>query len=164
MKTTHSFAAIFALAALMLACSSLDKDPSLDYNGLRNRQPIKIPQAVDGCEPIDAGACSVSFRDQIMPLFDKGACWNGCHFDLYDPRMKKDDPLFTWDSLRKHVNSTLKKQYINPCSKDPSASYIVDNLKGTAGELMPRGSSDTKYSDAEVATFSEWVSCGAPYN
>jgi hypothetical protein len=152
------------LGSATYACGTLDREPNDDYNGLRNQRAISVSSSDAGaCEAIDAGACSVSFSNVIMPLFEATGCWTGCHFDTYDPRMKKDD-LFTWNSLRKHVHPTLKKPYINACSTDLNASYIVANLKGEmgAGERMPRG--PLPYTPEQIQKVEDWVRCGAPFN
>jgi hypothetical protein len=165
-QTRWSIVLILPAAAAAYACGSLDKEPNDDYNGLRNQSPISVLESTDSgvCAPIDAGKCLVSFKDDIAPLFDEGACWSSsCHGEKYLPKMKKDDLQATWESLRRHINPTFKKPYINACTIDPDASYIVDNLNGaqTGGLQMPQG---LTFVPQKVEKFSQWVACGAPFN
>jgi hypothetical protein len=158
-----SFVLIFPTAAAAYACGSLDKEPNDDYNGLQGKQPVNVLENGDSglCAPIDAGACSVSYRDQIEPIFAEASCaTKNCHLDTYQPRMNTDSKA-TWENLRRHVSPTLKKPYVNSCTTDPTASYIVDNLKGTAGTSMPPGLARTP---ASVDVVAQWVACGAPFN
>jgi hypothetical protein len=159
-----SIAFIFPAAAAAYACSSLDREPNSEYRGLKGIEPINVVEPSDAglCTPVDAGACSVSYKADIEPMFVESNCASPlCHLDTYQPRMNNADSMGTWENLRRHSSGSLKKSYINPCSTDPDASYIVDNLKGNAGQQMPPGLPRTPQTIDKVA---QWAACGAPFN
>jgi hypothetical protein len=80
--------------------------------------------------------------------------------------MPLKEPKQTWQNLAQKTNPK-GLPYINPCSKDPNDSYILDNLgyekarKEHVGLTMPPGE---LLSQRELQVIEKWVRCGAPYN
>jgi hypothetical protein len=168
-----SWLPIFVIPAgvALYACGSLDSDPNYGYNALNGKSaPVVVPPAgsSSACKPIDAGTCPVKYAE-ITEIFKAGAsvqknCFN-CHTRDSPPKMIEDDASATWESLRNQIGSSRKVPYINPCSQDPDASYILDNVSGSStergGQGMPKG---TQLAPDEVDKIRTWVQCGAPLN
>jgi hypothetical protein len=113
------------------------------------------------------GKCSVSYRDDIVPLFEETSCsYAGCHAEKAQPLMPSKDPKQTWLNLSRFKNRN-GLPYINPCSNDPDDSYILDNIDPSAGRAsqagvaMPLG---LPMDPKQVRLVEKWVKCGAPNN
>jgi hypothetical protein len=170
--TTLVSVTTFAGVAGSLSCGALDPDRPDNFNALKGKQAPTVavatpPASTDaGCANVgsDGGACPVSFKTDLMPIFKANSCTlTSCHNGTYGPKMTDGQPEETWANLAAKVNSTLNKPYIKPCVTDPAASYIVDNLKRTpqGGQAMPQS---TNMSDPDIAKVETWVKCGAPNN
>ncbi len=140
--------------------------------------PGSTPGAGGGAQPacvksngtlIDGGACAVSFAKDVLPALGAGNCQIvGCHGGATPqspPRVDPADGPAMWTEFAAFT-LTNGKPYINPCSTDPAASAIAQNVDGTApkgsgGVIMPLG---TQGLPAAVAKITEWQKCGSPNN
>ena len=84
--------------------------------------------------------------------------------------MKSKDPHTTFTNFLGHrlggdTKNPDAKRYINQCSTDATASYIVCNMQANGdkncGLHMPTGG---QISADALAKFKTWVECGAPEN
>jgi hypothetical protein len=120
--------------------------------------------ACEGGVP-DAGACSVSFANDIWPNIlsatGRGACAQAaCHGNTYPPVFQ--DAPSAYASLSAEV--TAGRPYITRCSTDVDASAIYCNLlrgEASCGNVMPLGA---PLAPADLELIRTWVQCGAPNN
>jgi hypothetical protein len=122
----------------------------------------------NGQGPIDAGACSVSYTNDIWPKMS--GTWHctdaKCHGGTsYQPQLA--DPDNAYLNLLGYTISG--KPYVNPCSTDPDASAFVCNIVspacGTGQMPFPDNTLGSgPMSSGDVGTVTTWVQCGAPKN
>jgi hypothetical protein len=124
----------------------------------------------NGQTEVDAGACTVSFKTDVLGAFNTAQCAQAsCHGGTNpqnQPRIDPNDGPGTWNQFAA-FKITVGKLYIDPCSTDPTQSAIAANVDGTAnaadrGTLMPQGSNGLT-ADV-VAKIKAWVACGSPNN
>lgn len=125
----------------------------------------------NGKGPIDAGACSVSWKTDIWPMMSSSGVWkcgdSKCHGAQANAPYNLNNEDNAYASLL--AWQTNSKVYVNPCTTDPDASSFMCNLSTTSacGTRMP-------YTDnvlgsgpalpADYAKLETWVKCGAPKN
>lgn len=167
-----------SVGALVVAC---DLEPDTKYgphsglskSNLPNPPPSEAGIGADGglaCgTPVDAGACTVSYNNDIWPKMQ--GTWHcsdaKCHGGTsYQPKLDSADNAYD-NMMAYKVGGT--KFYINPCSTDSDASAFVCNISnpncGTA--QMPfqdntLGSGPMSGSDLTQVT--TWIECGSPKN
>lgn len=136
------------------------KVPNGDARGADASIDVGSASVTAECLPADfiiEPNCAVRWS-AIFPKTQATGAWKcasaGCHFDTNKPILSGNpDAKKTWDIFRAH-KSTDGVPYINPCSKDPAASYIVANLQGKKGTLMPLTGALQPSEIADVETWS----------
>ncbi|MFO0736993.1 MAG: hypothetical protein U0270_13990 [Labilithrix sp.] len=110
--------------------------------------------------------CAVTFAS-ILAGFQAASCTSAsCHGNGNPAPLISADKNATYTALTKFVGTTAKP-YVNPCSKDLTASSIAQNIDpaaptGERGTLMPPS---VGVKDATLlANVKTWVACGAPNN
>ncbi len=129
--------------------------------------PTKIVCVANGGAPVDAGACAVSFKTDVLAILGTNNCAasSDCHGGAapkYKPRIEPSDGPLTWAEFAAfQVGAT---PYINPCSTDKAQSSLLCNMQatGTCGTKMPYLSGQV--SDADLAKIETWLACGSPNN
>ena len=121
----------------------------------------------DGKGPIDGGACTVSFKTDILPklVTDCGACHTatgGITPQIDNASAEKTYANFIKQGQTKPIDN---KPYINPCSTDKATSTILCNMSatGTCGQGMPQGKIGQLSTDL-AAKLDTWLTCGSPNN
>lgn len=118
---------------------------------------------------VDAGACSVSFKTDILGAFGASsptcASTSSCHGGqnpANQPRIDQGDPAGTYREFAAFKLST-GVPYINPCSTNETESGIACNIAeaGGCGAHMPVGG---QIAADVVAKFTTWLKCGSPNN
>jgi hypothetical protein len=115
----------------------------------------------------DGGACTVSFKTNILGAFKQAACnaAGSCHgAGANPPDINPDDPGATYIVFSNYVISNPGTLYINPCSTDPvqSAMYCNCNLAAPCGtRAMPPAAGLPANLLADIDT---WLKCGSPNN
>ncbi len=139
-------------------------EETAERQGKNTTDPICVQ---NGGTLLPAGACDVSFKNDIMPALKAANCGlsGGCHggTPISPPRIEHDDADLTWKEFAAYALSTGKTPYINPCSTDATQSAFLCNVNpdGTCGALMPAGVG----LPADVRTKIEtWLKCGSPNN
>jgi hypothetical protein len=159
---------LFALSvAIGEGCGPVDGIANQGYDRFENKKPPTIVRPVSAeagtCTPLDAGTCDVKLSGAVATIF-KNSC-TSCHSGSYEPKMPADNLKELWDNLKAYRGTTSKLPYITDCTADPSASYIIDNLKGDdlqkGGQRMPQGQA---LPTDDIAVIEKWVKCGAPFN
>lgn len=135
-------------------------------------------QAKSGADPacvtaggalVEAGTCAVSFKSEILALFEASGCTSiTCHGGTNPanpPRIDPKDPLGTYAGFAA-LKMTNGRLYINPCSAVPEEAAIADNLDPAAesaerGVPMPQGSLGL---EGAVQPLQTWLTCGSPNN
>jgi hypothetical protein len=120
-----------------------------------------------GGKVLDGGACTVSFRTDILAAFGAANCQTAgtCHGGATPPNQPRIDPgdgPGMWNEFAAFKLSN-GKPYINPCSQDPAQASIACNVNATTpcGAVMPPGVG----LPADVVTKIEtWLKCGSPNN
>jgi hypothetical protein len=126
---------------------------------------VTVAECVEANFKTDQSAtCAVKWSVDLFPKMQTApwACSTaGCHGgDTTPPKFTTDTAKGTWDALRKWKGGA-GKNYINPCSKDPAASFIVGNFKGLEGkQQMPTSGASAE----DIAKLETWVKCGSPLN
>lgn len=169
------------VSAIVLGCN-LDAGTHYgDHAGL-SKENLPAPPIVDsgsnlgslcnGKGPIDAGACSVSWKTDIWPMMSSpSGVWKCGDSKCHGGQVNAPYNLSSEDNAYMSLVawSTNNKVYINPCTTDPDASSFLCNLSTTSacGSRMP-------YTDnvlgsgpalpADYAKLETWVKCGAPKN
>jgi hypothetical protein len=119
---------------------------------------------------VDAGACTTSFKTDILGAFATAKCdQSTCHGGTSppsEPRIDPKDGPGTWAVFAAFKMST-GKLYINPCSTVATDSALSANVNGAAtgadrGTLMPLGT--TGLGTDVVAKIDAWLKCGSPDN
>ncbi len=115
---------------------------------------------------VDGGACTVSFKTDILGAFKAANCQTAsCHGGATppnQPRIDPDDPNGMWAEFAAFKLSN-GKAYINPCTIDKANAAIACNVNKTTpcGAVMPPGVGLA----ADVVTkFETWLACGSPNN
>lgn len=122
--------------------------------------PFKCADA--GASVVDASACAVSFKTDILPSFS--GC-SGCHAaGANKPTILTGDADATWRALA-GFTSKVNRPLVNPCSTVVADSVLVQTLDPTVnaserGSLMPPGAGLA----SAVPKVKQWVECGAPNN
>ena len=169
------FARGFALVpfiglAVLGACGEADAPQYNGPNSLYNIPSPSKPSGDGACTQakwlaVDP-ACTVKWRTDIHPKMKSGGAWNcggtGCHVAGANDPTIDDDADATY--LRLTKKTTSSKPYLNPCSKDPSASSFACNTHatGTCASAMPPAAG--LQNDADKKLVNDWVACGAPKN
>ncbi|MDB4940751.1 MAG: hypothetical protein JWP97_285 [Labilithrix sp.] len=118
---------------------------------------------------VDAGApCAVSFSKDILAAFGVANCNNtACHGGASPrnkPAIEPSDGPTTWAKFQSFTMSTAIP-YINPCSTDPLASAMGQNLLANTGAKggvhMPQGG---QLEQADIDKVNTWLTCGSPNN
>lgn len=115
---------------------------------------------------VDAGTCDVSFSKDVLGAFKTANCaTTSCHGGTTPPKIDTADGPGTWQVFQA-FNISVGKAYINPCSKDTSASAIGCNLlaegqAGACGVHMPIGA---QIPQAALDKINAWSKCGSPNN
>jgi hypothetical protein len=116
---------------------------------------------------VDGGACTVSFKTDILSAFGTANCQTAgsCHGGATPPNQPRIDPgdgPGMWTEFAAFKLST-GKPYINPCSIDPAQSTIACNVNNAApcGTVMPPG---VGLPADVVAKIDTWLKCGSPNN
>ena len=113
-------------------------------------------------------ACAVTFKTDVMGALGAGGCSaTVCHGGAAPTNQPKIDPADipgTYASMAAFPPRS-GKPYINPCSIDPTAAVMEDNLDAKApatdrGTVMPPGVGLA----AAVPKVLEWLKCGSPNN
>lgn len=137
-----------------------------DQTGEKANQPlcVKLGGALLAAPP----ACTVTFKTDVMGAINAGGCSSTvCHGGAAPANQPKVDPADikgTYDSMAAFPPRS-GKPYINPCSIDPTAAVIEDNLDVNApatdrGTVMPPGVGLA----AAIPKVVEWLKCGSPNN
>lgn len=192
--TLVALAAVFIFAPVFAACTE-DTTKYGDSNGLAGKHlptPSSTATATPGGDggmvmtgpgladlcagagPLDGGACAVSWKTTIYPLYMSAAgTWKCADAACHGPGSAtspsiSDDPLKAYLALATYVSPSFGgKPYVNACSVDPATSAISCNLLGSCLPIMPTtgvgvmGASPTA---AENADIDKWLKCGAPFN
>jgi hypothetical protein len=111
--------------------------------------------------------CSVKWSTDIWPLVSATGAWRcaagDCHGGVQIPPRIEGEPDKAFADMMKH--SINGKPYLNPCSKDLTASTFFCNMAGNSpacGKLpMPVGITPVA---ADIAKLKTWIECGAPKN
>lgn len=123
-----------------------------------------------GQAQLDGGACTVSFKTDVLGAFATATCDRaGCHGGQTppsEPRIAPAEPEVMWN-LFANFKLTNGKFYVNPCSTEPTQSTIAANVNAAAppaerGVLMPLGG--TGLATDVVQKIEAWVKCGSPNN
>lgn len=105
--------------------------------------------------------CAVKWSTDIYPKVKAAWACTGCH-GTQAPIIDGADATKAWDQLRATAAPISGgKPYVNPCSKDPTASSFVGNVKHEVGKGMP---TTAPLGAADVDQLTTWVACGAPNN
>ncbi|CAN5214694.1 hypothetical protein BH09MYX1_BH09MYX1_46390 [soil metagenome] len=130
---------------------------------------VDLTKLCNGAGPIDGGACSVSWKNDIFPMMSSSGVWkcadNKCHGAQANAPYNLSNEDNAYGSLV--AWQTNNKVYLNPCTVDPDASAFSCNLSGTCGSRMPYtdnvlGSGPAQ--PADLAKLQTWISCGSPKN
>lgn len=159
------------LVALLGACGPDQGPPYGGANALQGvSAPLPTPKTVSCGTVVSDMNCSVKFNADILPVL-KTNCADVCHGAKNAPPPVLGDPLTAYANmdaqrLKNNTQDDKARRYINPCSKDSSASYMLCNLEkdgpdATCGSHMPVGSTLPAETLAKVKT---WLDCGAPNN
>lgn len=113
-------------------------------------------------------ACNVKFSTDVMQALAPGSCSTAaCHGGTEPANQPKIDPADLPGSYTSMAAFSPRsgKPYINPCSTDPAAAVMEDNLDPSApaadrGTVMPPGSGLA----AAIPKVREWLQCGSPNN
>lgn len=116
--------------------------------------------------PPDA-QCAVTWTKDVYPSIVSPSCGrDGCHAPgNYSPIVSSDVRAtrlaFTNFVLLADRDKTPPRYYVEPCSRDPTASRITCNLAATNAcePHMPVGE---QLDDAKLKTIATWLACGAP--
>jgi hypothetical protein len=127
-----------------------------------------VPECVkSGGALVDGGACTVSFKTDILAAFGVANCQTAgsCHGGATPPNQPRIDPgdgPGMWNEFASFKLST-GKPYINPCSTDPAQSTIACNvnLAAPCGTVMPPAIGLPADIVAKIDT---WLKCGSPNN
>jgi hypothetical protein len=149
------------------------KQPGPTSNATDNQSggTTTTPQCVkENGTLIDGGACTVSFKSDVLGAFATATCDRaGCHGGQTPPSEPRIDPKDAPNMWSEFAAFKLSngKLYTNPCSTDPTKAAIASNVNGTApvadrGALMPLGS--TGLAPDVVTKIETWVKCGSPNN
>jgi hypothetical protein len=115
--------------------------------------------------------CTVSLKNDIIPVIFKVCSTPSCHGGTTPPSKPRIDPAAAnemWDLWQKHTvkpgPTDPPKPYIDPCSKNPADSTIACNVNAAnkCGTLMPVGA--TGLPTADITKIEDWLKCGAPNN
>lgn len=173
-----AFGGVAFTGAIVLACTT-DYQKGVDdpnYGGPNALSNTKAPPAFGSTATgdSDAGssglkcgtavtpdpACTVSFKDKILPTLTATCVGSSCHTTT-DPIITADAKT-TYDNFVKFATS-VNKFYINPCSKDDTQSIFACNLEGATGCGVKMPLSGT-YDAAKIADIRTWLKCGSPNN
>jgi len=120
----------------------------------------------DGGEPPEAGACSVSFANDIMPKLIESCGSATCHATPAGaaPQMDRASAVNTYANFIKQ-KAIGGKPYIDICTTDKTASGIACNIAGTpCGTGMPLGGAGSLATSPLATSIDTWLTCGAPNN
>jgi hypothetical protein len=122
----------------------------------------------DGKGPVDGGACTVSFKTTLMPLYIAGCGSATCHGvpNGAKPQMDPASPDITWANFAAQKPIT-NKPYINPCSTDKTSASIVCNMAAvgaSCGTGMPLAAPGSLATQPIVTQTDTWLACGSPNN
>jgi hypothetical protein len=119
--------------------------------------------------PVDAGACAVSFKTDVLGAFGLANCASAsCHGGATPrnvPRIEPSEAPSMYQAFQAFTIST-GQPYINPCSTDGTKSGMACNLvaagaAGGCGVHMPQGAQMPADAIAKINT---WLKCGSPNN
>ena len=177
-----------ALVGVALACGETDYTKGeydkkyADPDSLRGDYPpdpynpaldggdagTSVAALCDGGGPIDGGACTVSFKNDLMPKLIKecGACHTATGTA---PRMDNANAAATYENflLQGRTKPINGKPYINPCSTDKATSTIACNIAATnpCGLAMPQLTPGVLSKEPTLAAqLDTWLGCGSPNN
>jgi len=180
-------ASLAAATALVFACGDDDVAPTPVDAGVDSAKDVAAPVDVTITEPdppkdtgapeaaapftcadagasvVDASACAVSFKTDILPLF--GVCVN-CHGTSGNkPAILVADANATWNALAAFTVPKVSRPLVNPCSTAVADSVLVQTVDKSVsaserGALMPPGQG----LPSDVPKIKQWVQCGAPNN
>jgi hypothetical protein len=149
--------------------AGLSKDnlpaPSLSDSG------TNLGSLCNGQGPIDGGACTVSWKNDIWPMMSSSGAWKCGDAKCHGAKVNAPYDLSSENNayLSLIAWQTNNKVYVNPCTTDPDASSFLCNLNTTSscGTKMPYpdsvlGSGPVNPADYDKLT--TWVKCGSPKN
>jgi hypothetical protein len=162
--------------ATLAACSAFDVgDQSCTEKSLVNDKEDDCPYGPPGgpkpqgggCPDIpqseDPATCTTSW-DDVFPILSSptAGCSAGsvCHGESPGQRaifLPADDANAFYEELASY-SGNQGYPYLN--TETPTRSWILCNLKGTAGGGSPMPTSGFKLTEAEIATIEAWAMCG----
>jgi hypothetical protein len=123
-----------------------------------------------GGKLVEAGACPVSFKTDILKIFGTAAapsvaCTStDCHGGKTpnaQPAIEPGTPEDTYNGFQAFTAGG--KPYVSPCETDPAKTSILCNVQAAAcGSHMPKGGG--QINAADLKKIEDWVKCGAPNN
>jgi hypothetical protein len=129
----------------------------------------KIECVAQGGALLDAGACAVSFKNDVLPALGRSTCAMAtCHGGATPPtppRIEPGDPGAMWAEFAAFKMNTGGLPYINPCSTDKTKAGIACNLyaTGSCGVKMPLGG-NPQTPQEDIDKIDQWLECGSPDN
>ena len=112
---------------------------------------VDYVRVLGGAEPAAPETPSVSFSEQVVPLF-KAKC-QMCH--------NQNTALGGWDSTSYEAVTTTGSGGSVVIPGDITNSILAQRVTGTQGAVMPPAG---KMSDAEIQIILDWIAAGAPDN
>jgi uncharacterized membrane protein len=142
------------LDALVAFMRSWEENPPVEEPPtFETETPPPTPEtaAPTPAEPSAQGTTSVSFSEQVVPLFE--AQCQMCH--------NPTTALGGWDSTTYEAVTTTGNSTNVVIPGDIENSVLAQRVTGSQGAIMPPSG---KISDPEIQSILDWIAAGAPEN
>jgi hypothetical protein len=150
--------ALLAAVCILGGCAGEGREAGGDGGGRPACTPSVDPQ-------------TVSFRNNIQPLFNRSCAVGGCHDAATRAQFLSLAPGDAYQQTVRRRSTQQPLSLVDP--GDPDASYLVRKIEGTpgiAGVLMPQGCPGTPLNGAvclgadEMQAVRTWILACAPRN